>query len=211
MADPGHVTIIDDFLDEADCTALAGAVAELTVYPPPPEEHAGLVWRPGDVPPLLSREVYHSTSPAADHVFHPLAAALRRARVAGRSLVEFSIRLQVGQRGTSLGAHDDGDDGASGGFSYYLNETWDPHWGGLLIAFESVELGPRPEPFSLAAMAQWHRGLNRTRFNHAITPRRNRLVLLWHPVRHMVTEILPAAGDHRRIVCTGYFRTRVIS
>jgi Rps23 Pro-64 3,4-dihydroxylase Tpa1-like proline 4-hydroxylase len=159
------------------------------------------------VPPLLSRDLYRSTEPDAGHVFHPLASALSRARIAGRKIIEFSIRLQVGRCGTSLGAHDDGDDCASGGFSFYLNETWDPHWGGLLIAFEPVDLGPRPEPFSLAAMAKWHRGLDRTRFNHAIMPRRNRLVLLWHPIRHMVTQILPTAGDHRRIACTGYVRT----
>jgi hypothetical protein len=208
MPHPDRVTIIDDFLDEASCAALARAVGRLEVYRPPPEEYSGLVWRPGDVPPLLSRDIYRSAQPDANHVFHPLARALRRTSIAGREMIEFSIRLQVGRRGTTLGAHDDGDDRASGGFSFYLNETWDPHWGGLLIAFEPVDLGPRPEPFSLAAMAEWHRGLNRTRFNHAITPRRNRLVLLWHPVRHMVTEILPAAGEHQRIVCTGYFRAR---
>lgn len=200
------VTIVDDFLDAADLASLQEAVRRLEVYPPPPAEYPGLVWRPGDVPPLLSREIHHSTDPQSSQAFRPLARQLAAARIEGRQLMDFSIRLQVGRRGTSLGAHHDGNDPDSGGFAFYLSDQWDPHWGGLLLAFDPATFVPQPGQYSLLDAAEQHRRLNDTGVNYALTPRRNRLVLLRHPVRHMVTERSPAAGDHLRLACTGYFR-----
>jgi Rps23 Pro-64 3,4-dihydroxylase Tpa1-like proline 4-hydroxylase len=109
--------------------------------------------------------------------------------------------------GSALGCHFDGNSAASGGYIFYLCEEWDPHWGGLLVAFEAEPFGAAPR-FALLDPARERRELAATRLNAAVVPRRNRLVLLRHPVRHLVTQILPPAGDRVRLAIVGYFDGR---
>jgi Rps23 Pro-64 3,4-dihydroxylase Tpa1-like proline 4-hydroxylase len=60
-----------------------------------------------------------------------------------------------------------------------------PHWGGVLICFDPASEG-------IAHVA--------------ILPKRNRLVLLRNPIRHLVTPVAAEAGAHRRLACAGYYR-----
>lgn len=199
------VTVCDDFLEESAFVELVASIKRASVYPPGYDEYPGLVWRLGDTPPMLSKEIYQSTRADNPGTFAPLATRLKGHEFASLRIREFSIRLQVAPVGSCLSMHYDGNDPDSGGFAFYLNDTWDPHWGGLLIAFDPGTFVEQ-KGFTLLRAQEQRDALNDTVLNLAITPRRNRLVLLRNPVRHMVTQVLPGAGDRSRIACTGYYR-----
>jgi len=205
----GLVRIIDDFLPEEALARLEGSVRGLHVYPPQPDEYPGLVWRLGDVPPCVSAETYDTRHPAPGSPFEPLIDCLTGLNLNFESLglrVEAcSARLQVMRYGQCLSVHYDGNDGLSGGYTFYLSDTWDPHWGGILIAFDPATFSPQKDFTLLDAGAERSR-LCATAVNYAVVPRRNRLVMLRNPVRHMVTPVLQGAGDRVRMACTGYFR-----
>ncbi|PYV81289.1 MAG: hypothetical protein DMG05_30225 [Acidobacteria bacterium] len=116
----------------------------------------------------------------------------------------FSVRLQVARIGMGLSCHYDGNDPYSGGYTFYLSDEWDPHWGGMLIAFNESTSGFTPPggEFTLLDTEKERDIFSQTVINSAIIPKANRLVLLRNPIRHMVTPVLPSAGDRVRIGST---------
>ena len=64
---------------------------------------------------------------------------------------------------------------------------------------------PRGGEFTLLDTDKERDIFSQTVINSAIIPKANRLVLLRNPIRHMVTPVLPSAGDRVRIACTGHF------
>jgi hypothetical protein len=205
-----HVAIIDGFLGREASGALRDGLVREPLSIPLNAAAAGLVWHLGDRPPLIGDRCDEVVPGAAlpHSPFAPLAQALadRIVRFHGRCIRirRFSMRMHAMLPGASIGVHHDGNDAASGGYVYYLSEDWDPHWGGLLVAFDP---GPfeRAPAFSLLDVARERPQVAATRFNTAVVPVADRLVVLRNPVRHMVTPVTPAAGDRPRLTIVGYF------
>jgi Rps23 Pro-64 3,4-dihydroxylase Tpa1-like proline 4-hydroxylase len=206
-----HIAVVDNFLPSDAFERLKRSLTQIEIYPPGLEEFPGLVWRLGDTPPYISRYVHDRKREDANSPFVELASALSNLtlEVSGEqlSLSGFSSRLQVARAGMGLSCHYDGNDRYSGGYTFYLSEEWDPHWGGLLIAFDESPAGfvPSSGRFSLLDTDKERRIFEGTMLNCAVIPKPNRLVLLRNPIRHMVTPVLPSAGDRVRMACTGYF------
>ena len=201
-----HIAVIDNFLSAETFQCLKRSVTE--IYPPGPEEFPGLVWRLGDTPAYVSRYVHDSKREDPDSPFLELAKPLAgtELKVGGEWLrvKVFSVRLQVARIGMGLSCHYDGNDPYSGGYTFYLSDEWDPHWGGMLIAFNESTSGFTPPggEFTLLDTDKERDIFSQTVINSAIIPKANRLVLLRNPIRHMVTPVLPSAGDRVRIGST---------
>lgn len=128
----------------------------------------------------------------------------------------FSNTSWLYPQNTGLSLHNDGSGVYSGAYVYYLNKEWRIHWGGLLMvldasaneAMESHKVEHNPHIF--------HKGkwLNETEHNdyamesgfaRTIFPKRNRIVFIAPDAYHIVTKILPAAGDNVRMTLAGFF------
>lgn len=205
-----HVTVVDSLLGPEACAALRNLSVREPLSSPINAAAAGLVWHLGDRPPLVSDRCDEVVAGEGlpHSPFAPLAQALadRIVHFSGQCIRirRFSMRMHAMLPGASIGVHHDGNNAASGGYVYYLTEEWDPHWGGLLVAFDP---GPfcTPSAFSILDVARERPRFSATRLNAAVVPASDRLVVLRNPVRHLVTPVTPAAGDRTRLAIVGYF------
>ncbi|MEO8836251.1 MAG: GlcNAc-transferase family protein [Caldimonas sp.] len=131
----------------------------------------------------------------------------------------FSVTAWIYPPNTGLSMHDDGAGVYSGAYVYYLNPEWKPHWGGLLILLDddanSAIARRRSEGDGQAFYAKkWlhlsghdelatENGLGR-----CIFPKKNRIVFIAPDAYHLVTRVLPEAGDNVRMSLAGFFHRR---
>ena len=131
----------------------------------------------------------------------------------------FSVTSWIYPPNTGLSMHDDGAGVYSGAYVYYLNPEWKPHWGGLLIVLDDEAnraiARRRSEGDGQAFYAKkWlhlsghdelaaEHGLGR-----CIFPKKNRIVFIAPDAYHLVTRVLPEAGDNARMSLAGFFHRR---
>lgn len=211
-------TVIDDFLDEEDWTALwtEFQFAELS-----PVSRTVGAWKLSDGLPLGGnvivtppRDVELAHDPerpdlypshtALDAVITGLLSEPEAcAEVVGDEWARITARAYVYPQGSGLSWHRDDSRIYAGAYIYYAHPHWNAHWGGeLLIAEDTDESLPimghrfETEEFSQALL---ERGMGRF-----VAPKPNRLVLLGG-APHAVARVSPAAGDAVRASVSGFF------
>lgn len=134
----------------------------------------------------------------------------------GKDWDRFSITSWLYPTGTALSVHDDGAGVYSGAYAFFINPYWDIHWGGLLLMadpngskavqkfkktvdpmdhYRKKWFDPSDETGPL-----WDPGLAT-----CIFPKRNRIVFIHNEAYHLVTKVLPDAGDNVRQSLAGFF------
>ncbi len=119
-------------------------------------------------------------------------------------------------QGTGLAMHDDGSGVYTGAYAYFLNPTWRPHWGGLLLLMDPEsnrfvhEFRNRNDQMEFYQMKYLHAGnLDELLMEHGmarcIFPKRNRMVFIANDAYHMVTRVNEQAGDNLRMSIAGFF------
>ncbi len=118
--------------------------------------------------------------------------------------------------GTGLSMHDDGSGVYTGAYVYFLNPTWKPHWGGLLVVMDTAANKAVQDYKKTGNTHQVYR----RKFLHAgqhndimmenglaqcVFPKRNRMVFIHPDAFHMVTQVQPTAGDNVRMSIAGFF------
>lgn len=118
--------------------------------------------------------------------------------------------------GTALSMHDDGSGVYTGAYVYFLNSTWRPHWGGLLIMMDEEANRRVYEHRSKIDQIDYYK----KNFFHAneldemmvdygfgkcIFPKGNRIVFIANDAYHMVTRVNETAGDNVRMSIAGFF------
>lgn len=128
----------------------------------------------------------------------------------------YSVTSWLYPQNTGLSLHNDGSGAYSGAYVYYANKQWRIHWGGLLMvmdaaanqAMEDHKLEFNPHVFH---KDKW---LHETSHNdyimeagfaRAVFPKCNRIVFIAPDAYHIVTKVLPAAGDNVRMTLAGFF------
>ena len=132
----------------------------------------------------------------------------------------FSVTSWVYPPNTALSMHDDGAGVYSGAYVYYLNPEWKPHWGGLLIVLDdaanrAIAARKQSEADGQAFYARkWLHlgGHDELALEHGlgrcIFPKKNRIVFIAPDAYHLVTRVLPEAGDNARMSLAGFFHRR---
>jgi hypothetical protein len=213
-------TIIDDFLDEEDWSALWTHFQLVELLP---VSRTSGAWKLCDGAPLGGHElvtpardvelvhdpdrprVYPTATPLDAVVTALLGNSAAYERLVGDGWERISARPYVYPAGTALSWHRDDHELYAGAFVYYVHPHWDAHWGGELLLAED---GPRSgEPaimghrFATEAYSEELLELGRGSF---VAPRPNRLVIL-SGAAHAVARVSPAAGDHVRASVSGFF------
>jgi Rps23 Pro-64 3,4-dihydroxylase Tpa1-like proline 4-hydroxylase len=222
----GSAVVIDNFLPVAAFAALRDHVQSLDYKRINSEGVMGRAWHIQDGMPFRSVDLlwydrwgqrfgslFDEVFQAFEGLYSELVPSVGEF---GRDWLRWSVNAWIYQVGTGLAMHADGAGVYSGAFAYYLNDVWAPHWGGLLVLADTrVEpLIPINEP---GADVQ---GLYRRQWLHAdgrdeavmeiglgqvIFPKPNRAVFMGPTVEHMVTPVLPSAGDRHRLSLAGFF------
>jgi GT2 family glycosyltransferase len=132
----------------------------------------------------------------------------------------FSVTSWIYPPNTALSMHDDGAGVYSGAYVYYLNPEWKPHWGGLLIVLDdaankAIAARKQGEADGQAFYARkWLHlaGHDELALEHGlgrcIFPKKNRIVFIAPDAYHLVTRVLPEAGDNARMSLAGFFHRR---
>ena len=212
------LTILDDFLDEDDWTALWTEFQFMDLLPVSRTVGA---WKLGDGVPLggtaittpprdqelvhdpAQPELYPSNTAIDAVITNLLAEPDAYSEIVGDDWARISARAYVYPQGTSLSWHRDDSQIYSGAFIYYAHPHWNAHWGGeLLVAEETDEglpiMGHRFETESYSE-ALLERGVGRF-----VSPKPNRLVILGG-APHAVAPVSSAAGQNVRASVCGFF------
>ncbi len=220
--------VIDDFLSEADWTALWSEFQFMELRPVTRSLGA---WKLDDGVPLGGNEVVTQrpepgstageTSSDADPEPNPLerviSAVLERpehyTELVDDSWDHVSARAYVYPQGTGLSWHVDDSELYAGAFIYYAHPYWNAHWGGELLLAETdpdldAQEGPMPIMGYRFETESYSERLMDMGCGNFIMPKPNRLVLL-SGAPHMIARINPAAGASVRASVSGFFlRTR---
>ena len=211
-------TIIDDFLDEEDWSALwtEFQFAELN-----PVSRTVGAWKLADGVPLGGNEIV--TPPRDEELLHKpeepqrypsntaidavitalLAESETYSEIVGDDWARISARAYVYAQGSALSWHRDDSELFTGAFIYYAHPHWNAHWGGELLLAEDTDadlpiMGHRfeTEAFSEALLEN---GAGRY-----VMPKPNRLVILGG-APHAVAPVSAAAGSNVRASVSGFF------
>ncbi|MDQ6684524.1 MAG: 2OG-Fe(II) oxygenase, partial [Pseudomonadota bacterium] len=170
---------------------------------------------------------YPSGTPL-DHFVRAIQASLPEAgSMVGQPHPEgwhhFSVTSWIYPPNTSLSMHDDGAGVYSGAYVYYLTPEWKPHWGGLLVvlddeANQAIAARRKSESDGQAFyVKKWLHlsGHDELAMEHGlgrcIFPKKNRIVFIAPDAHHLVTRVLPEAGDNVRMSLAGFFHRRASS
>ena len=172
--------------------------------------------------PANKPEMLYPSNTPLDRFSEKLYAASAEMRKmvgeAGREGWEhFSVTSWLYPPGTGLSLHDDGSGVYTGAYVYFLNPEWKPHWGGLLLVMDGKS--------NLAIQSRKAQGqgmaMHKRKFLHAsehealvmqsglaqcVMPKQNRLVFIHPDTFHLVTRVLPEAGDNVRMTLAGFFK-----
>ncbi len=121
--------------------------------------------------------------------------------------------------GTALSMHDDGSGVYTGAYVYFLNPTWRPHWGGLLVMMDEeankiiYDHREKIDQLDYYKKKFFHaNGLDEMLVDHGfgkcIFPKGNRIVFIANDAYHMVTRVNEAAGDNLRMSIAGFFNRK---
>ncbi len=121
--------------------------------------------------------------------------------------------------GTGLSIHDDGSGVYTGAYVYFLNPTWRPHWGGLLIMMDEeankmvYDHREKINQHEFYKLKYFHgNGLDEMLvdqgFGKCIFPKGNRIVFIANDAYHMVTRVNESAGDNLRMSIAGFFNRK---
>lgn len=131
----------------------------------------------------------------------------------------FSVSGWLYPQNTGLSLHNDGAGIYSGAYVYFLNKQWRVHWGGLLLAIDSAaneaieEHKKRYDAHSFHRQKWLHESEHddyamEAGYAHCIMPKRNRIVFIAPEAYHIVTKVLPTAGDNVRMSFAGFFNRK---
>jgi len=128
----------------------------------------------------------------------------------------FTVTSWLYPQGTGLNMHDDGSGVYTGAYAFFLNKTWRPHWGGLLVLMDDAANVGVHAYRNTVNQAEYHRqkwlhanntdelllehGLGR-----CIFPKGNRMVFIANDAYHMITKVNETAGDNVRVSLAGFF------
>lgn len=128
----------------------------------------------------------------------------------------FSVTSWLYPPDTGLAMHDDGSGVYSGAYAFFMNKTWRPHWGGLLIlmddiANDAVHAHRRTVDQGEYHQKKWLHANNTDEIlleyglARCIFPKGNRVVFIANDAYHMITRVNEAAGDNVRMSLAGFF------
>ncbi|MFG2338936.1 2OG-Fe(II) oxygenase [Streptomyces yangpuensis] len=225
-----HLTVVDDFLDEAEFTSLATSLQFLPYRPMHSKEWVkayGLSSAPVLQSEMATRGRVDSTPPGMSRVGslveriarpdetlradYPQGITGQGATVTGRTVLSGV--------GAGLNWHNDAES-LLGAYVFYGHPRWGSSWGGELLVLAEDEAagrdrtgdsGSRPREtngdvgpdFQLDGRAEQYR--NDIGHGIFVSARPNRLVLLTSHVHHRVTPVTPSAGDQPRTAVVGFF------
>lgn len=120
---------------------------------------------------------------------------------------------------TGLSLHDDGSGVYSGAYTYFLNPTWRPHWGGILVMmdeeanrriYEMRESGDEKDFFKLKYFHanDMDEEIMKQGLGKAILPKANRIVFIANDAYHMITRVNETAGDNLRMSIAGFYNRK---
>jgi hypothetical protein len=199
-------------------------------------EKLSKTWRLTDGQPLrgVSNAFRHYDNPAekkpwmtpvnnaydlfAEAIHNILPRVKHRVGQPQQDFTHFSMSSFLYPAGSGLALHKDGRGVYSGAYTYFVNKTWDVHWGGLLIVLDPrTQL--KQEAVSVYGQGKYFRntwldaGRERSDcfdpgFGQVILPRANRIVFIDQDCLHMVTRVNEAAGENVRMAFSGFFQRR---
>lgn len=131
----------------------------------------------------------------------------------------FSVTEWIYQSGTGLSLHDDGSNTYSGAYTYFLNKEWNLHWGGILLVVDkSTDSLIEQFKNQIGEYKYWKEKwladdaeailTSELGLGQFIFPKFNRIVFIKNNANHMVTNVLPSAGDRTRKSLAGFFHIR---
>lgn len=163
--------------------------------------------------------IYPTKTPVDQFIDHLLAIQPQVEHMVGKSREQWGHVTVTGwiyPHGTGLSMHDDGSGVYTGAYAYFLNPTWRPHWGGLLLLTDEEANSKIHEYRSkIDQMDYYHRKwlhvnpLDEMLMEHGLArciyPKRNRIVFIANNAYHMVTRVNEQAGDNVRMSLAGFF------
>jgi hypothetical protein len=134
----------------------------------------------------------------------------------GKDFDRYSVTSWIYPRDTALSLHDDGSGIYSGAFTYFLNQHWDIHWGGLLMFIDSrsskaLQNFKTPRNVHDYYRKKWLDSADENAFvwdpglAQCIFPKRNRIVFIHPESYHFVTKVTTDAGENARMSFAGFF------
>ena len=133
----------------------------------------------------------------------------------GKDWTHLMATAWIYPHGTGLAMHEDAGI-YTGAYVYFLNPTWRPHWGGLLLLVDP-EANQRVREYRehTEAMEFYKRKwlhVDRTDelfMDHGLArcifPKRNRIVFIAPHAHHMVTRVNEQSGDNLRMSIAGFY------
>lgn len=139
----------------------------------------------------------------------------------GVNWAHYSVTCWLYPPNTGLSLHNDGAT-YTGAYVYFLNKEWRIHWGGLLMvldqqANEAIETHKKEYNGHKFHRGKWlHESEHNdyameVGFARTIFPKKNRIVFIAPDAYHIVTKVLPAAGDNIRMTFAGFFNRGILS
>ena len=172
--------------------------------------------------PNRAEHAYPSNTPIDKFIEQVLVAQPQVEHIIGaqtRDWEHFSVTGWMYPHGTGLSMHDDGSGVYAGAYVYFLNPTWRPHWGGLLLlADEEANRRVHEYRAKVDQMDYYQRKwlhanpldemLVEQGFAQCVFPKRNRMVFIANDAYHMVTRVNEQSGDNLRMSLAGFFNRR---
>ena len=228
------IAVFDDFLPQDVFERLFDFVSQIDYQHINTQGKVNRVWDLSNGFPLRSersvffyperapddgRSLYPSGTPLdhfIENINQTLADVHHLVGRAGKDWEHFSVSAWLYPPNTGLSMHDDGAGVYSGAYAFFLNKTWRPHWGGLLVALDhsgnaAIQNRKRDGDALQFYNQKWlhlsdHGALAMEHgVGHCILPKANRIVFIHPEAYHMVTQVAPAAGDHARMSLAGFF------
>lgn len=233
-----QAVIIDDFLP-ADVYERLQQHALKADYEYLNTQKISRAWHVHDGFPMRSKKSLfyyargHTKVPQGDHVYPTkteldgFADALLEVHPQVQQLIgeenkdwfHFSVNGWIYPPKTGLSIHDDGSGIYSGAYVYFLNPTWRPHWGGVLVMLDEesnrlafTERG-KGDQHDFYKLKYFHANqLDETIMQHglgtAIFPKGNRIVFIASDAYHMITRVNETAGDNLRMSLAGFYNRK---
>ncbi|MGW7458783.1 hypothetical protein [Streptomyces sp. NPDC054797] len=225
-----HLTVVDDFLGEAEFASLATSLQFLSYRPMHAKEWVkayGLSSAPVLQSELATRGRVDSTPPGMSRVGELVERIARPDEALQDSYPQgitgkgstITGRTVLSGVGAALNWHNDAES-LLGAYVFYGHPRWGSTWGGELLVLAEDEAdgrdrtgnsdaGPREingdlgPDFMLDDRAERYR--NDIGHGIFVSARPNRLVLLTSRVHHRVAPVTPSAGDQPRTAVVGFF------
>ena len=173
-------------------------------------------YRPGEA---TGGSGHHTTGTALDGFLDALVDAMDIAGdVVGRpgdEWQEATLAPWIYPQDSGLSLHQDVGRGPAGqhftgSYTYYVNQTWNLHWGGWLMLLDPADAAP-PAADGFGVSPPWlsddleRAWVDGPGIATAVLPAPNRIVFISPAVRHLITRVDRNAGQHARVSLAGFF------